>query len=898
MTAGLASSRGRPRYQVPATGGQQLWRADLLERMDFASDRVGAKVVLVCAPAGYGKTTLLAQWARTHLAAGQPVAWLSCDGRDSELPPLLSGIRYAFAHALAGTPAEQRLLSVADPGVGGVDSMLDQLAAILVELGWIGLVLDGPQMREGVLDHESLTVVAEALPENVHMMVAARSSQHAPIQAARLAGWLSDIGPDDLAFTAEQVSQLLELAGLDTEPDLAERLTARTEGWPAAVRLAIMSWERERRLLDRTGVPPGARPTLAGLSFVADYLADEVLASLPTPSRLLLEDTSVVPAINASLAAELSGRPDAGNVLDELARALAFVRRGEGPDCWYVVHGLLREHLQAALGRRDSAAPARQQVRAAQWYRRHGMAATALGYAVAAGDRDLVVDILADDGLALALSGSVTELDSALTWLGPTRWSGELPGLAALCRLEEGNPAEALRCLAVAEPNHEGFDTGVPTLNQIALVATNGFLPTAAVGSKLEAALSAMQGWPGTAAELTAPDRAMLVLLVRGRRAFAAGDPAAADADLGRAVALARSQRRDRLALQCLGTLAGVRAVSADSLGTAQFVENVLDLIRERGWALHPAISNLYAAGAWAAHTMLRPKQAHEFAELAVAASANAVDPEYVGAATLIKLTCALDLPDQRAEAATALAALTLPRSGPLANRSLRAFALVNRVLLLLALGEVRDAVLAVGRIELEFPGSVEAAAMRAWVAATRSDWPTAAAQAAAMNRIKARSLVPNAVVLGHLADFLAQEHRGMPARAREALEAALDNAATRSAARPFYDAGPAIRSALIARLGRLGRHEEFVTTVLDRWLDAEAFGGQSESRPAVRLSRNELLVLRELPSRLTLDQIARERGVATNTVKTQVRGIYRKLEVSSRQEAVSRARELGLLRH
>lgn len=237
-----------------------------------------------------------------------------------------------------------------------------------------------------------------------------------------------------------------------------------------------------------------------------------------------------------------------------------------------------------------------------------------------------------------------------------------------------------------------------------------------------------------------------------------------------------------------------------------------------------------------------------------------------------------------------------MPRHGLLVNPVLRAIAMINRVLLLLAAGEQKEAALAVARLGQDFPGSVDLMAVRGYAAAIRGQWRLAADHIAIAKRMVAAAPVTTlAPLLGHLADHLAQAQLGTPAAAGMALDAALDLARPIGMMRPFYDAGPDIRDSLIQRQGSLGRHEEFVDTLLTRWAAMDA-PPEPASGTFPLLSPTELAVLRALPSRLTLDQIARQRGVGVNTVKTQVRSIYRKLAVSDRQAAVARARAANLL--
>jgi LuxR family maltose regulon positive regulatory protein len=160
---------------------------------------------------------------------------------------------------------------------------------------------------------------------------------------------------------------------------------------------------------------------------------------------------------------------------------------------------------------------------------------------------------------------------------------------------------------------------------------------------------------------------------------------------------------------------------------------------------------------------------------------------------------------------------------------------------------------------------------------------------------------VTNTTAAALLVECLCADALGNPNVSREALQRALDALAPRGVARTFYDFGPPMRALLREHRGRLGRHEPFASTVLEQWSVVDAFRAGSAADPAgagaaVHLTRREIDVLRELPSLMTVEEIAAQHVVSVNTIRTQMRSLYQKLGVRNRRDAVRRGRELGVL--
>ena len=216
---------------MPRATGPRVQRAALLRRLESA----GEPLVLLVAPSGFGKTSLLAQWATTTDAQ---VAWLSCDESCGEPAQFWSRLTASLAARWPAMGSDAALIlerpSWDDPEL--VDSLARDLAELPADAA---VVIDDAQFAEA--SQRTLASVAQRLPGHVRLLVA---SQHNPVFSTsrlRLAGVITELRADDLAFTQVEVEQLLELAGLGREPIDSRRLRSLTEGWPAGLQMAVLA---------------------------------------------------------------------------------------------------------------------------------------------------------------------------------------------------------------------------------------------------------------------------------------------------------------------------------------------------------------------------------------------------------------------------------------------------------------------------------------------------------------------------------------------------------------------------------------------------------------------------------------------------------------------------------
>jgi LuxR family maltose regulon positive regulatory protein len=332
--------------------------------------------LLVCAPAGFGKTALLADWAR---GGGRPVAWLGLDDGDSDPARFW---RYVVAALDRARPGLAGRVGPQSPGSaeGLVTALINELAAdpgpdeVLLVLDDYHLVDSGPV-------HESVAFLLENLPPGLRVVLSGRADPPLPLPRLRARGQLAELRAADLRFTDEEAAVLLaEAAGAGLPGTAVAALVARTEGWAAGLQLAGLSLR---------GHPDAARFVAAfsgSHRFVLDYLADEVLDGQPGHVRAFLLETSVLERLSGQLCDAVTGRPGSQAMLADIERAGLFLVPLDEVRGWWRYHQLFGDLLRARLAAEQPGRVPALHRAAAAWCAEHDLADDAVRHALAAGD--------------------------------------------------------------------------------------------------------------------------------------------------------------------------------------------------------------------------------------------------------------------------------------------------------------------------------------------------------------------------------------------------------------------------------------------------------------------------------------------------------------------------------
>jgi LuxR family transcriptional regulator, maltose regulon positive regulatory protein len=363
------------KFHVPPGGF--VPRPRLLARLAQGIDR---GLTVVCTPAGFGKTTLLAEWARR---SRRPVAWLSLDAGDNDPARFWRYVIVALERARPGVcaPIAALLSGPQSPPLEAVaTAVINQLTALPVE-GEVMLVLDDYQLIEAPPVHGSVRFLLERLPPQLRLVLASRADPPLPLARLRARGQLAELRAADLRFTPEETAAFLrEATGLDLPSASVAALQGRTEGWAVGVHLAALS-------LQGHADPARFVATFAGSHrYVLDYLTEEVLDRQPEQVIRFLLETSVLDRLSGPLCDAVTGRTDSQILLEEIERANLFLIPLDEVRGWWRYHHLFADLLRARLAHERPERVPELHRAAAAWHEEHGFADDAVRHAVAAGE--------------------------------------------------------------------------------------------------------------------------------------------------------------------------------------------------------------------------------------------------------------------------------------------------------------------------------------------------------------------------------------------------------------------------------------------------------------------------------------------------------------------------------
>jgi ATP/maltotriose-dependent transcriptional regulator MalT len=405
-------------------------------------------LTLVVAPAGWGKSTLVAEWlAQDGIAAG----WVSLDGGDSD--PMRFWRYLLLAADQAGSPAGAAALRRLD--AAGSDVLRDVLPAFVNALvtadAPLLLVLDDYHLVTSAQVHTSVTRLLDRSPPQLHLMLIARADPALPLGRLRVRGDLAELRAEDLRFSAaEALDFFSDRPGSQLSEQDVLRLLAMTEGWAAGLQLASL------RLRDQAD-PTAFIEHFTGADWhVVSYLGEEVLASQPPEVREFLLATSVLNRMCAPLCDALTGRGDGAELISEIHRANLFVIPLDDERRWFRYHHLFGGLLRHELARTSPGRPAILHQRAAQWYSEHGDAAEAIGHAIASGDDALSSRLVAAHWLRAFNTG---QLETVRMWLDAlpaalVATDASLTAARVLLALDTGRLEEVGGALDVAEASN------------------------------------------------------------------------------------------------------------------------------------------------------------------------------------------------------------------------------------------------------------------------------------------------------------------------------------------------------------------------------------------------------------------------------------------------------------
>jgi LuxR family maltose regulon positive regulatory protein len=872
------------RSQAAARGGI-VSRGELVERLAAA-----ARVVIVSAPAGSGKTFLLRSWI-TDLGLSDSTAWVSV--ARAAFDPQTFWI--SVLDALRGTAAGARLMRelTPAPGLDGaaiVERLLEDLSSLEAPLCLV--IDDAHELGSGEAVRQ-LSLFSMRAPERLRLVFSTRRDLRLGLHRLRLEGDLTEIRGDDLRFSVDEARALFEAAGTDLSQSALALLHARTEGWAAGLRLAALS------LAGQQDPDRFAAEFSGSTRIVAEYLVDEVLDHLPDDVKQLLLRTSVLERVNGPLADLLTGGSGGERILDELERANAFVMSLDAQRSWFRYHRLFSDLLQVWLRREAPGEVGALHRRAAGWLAEHGHAVEAVRHAQAGEDWGLAMRLLSDSRLGLWLDGAGATAHELLVRFPPhvVAADAELTALTVANELERGSLEQAERQLVLAERLSESAtdDRRVRVQTMLAglrlrLGRQRGDLAT--VVDEAQRLLAGAELADATRSGLDEDLRAVWLLDLGVVEVWTARFRDA-ERHLEQALALARRTERPYIAIECLAN----RALLA-SFGSLQAAfEPGMEAVRlagDHGWGDQPVVGLAYALLGMMSNWRGRLEEAEGWIERAQRALTAELEP--AEGSLLYRSRGVLELARGRdQEALVALRAairleelLAVPH---VLGAQTRAMALQA----MLRLGQAERVAEQLDEMDDDLREHPEMRKTVALLALARDD-PEAATTALGPVIDGTVGVVhPGRLVEALLIEAIARDALRDAGASTRALERALEFAESDGLVLPFLL--HRVPELLERHRRQRTAHASLLSEIAS--LLAGRAPGTTSGKPAPLLdplSESEIRVLRYLPTNLSAPEIASELYLGVSTVKTHIHHIYAKLGVHRRAEAVERARALGLL--
>jgi LuxR family maltose regulon positive regulatory protein len=396
------------KLRPPLVHGALIQRPWLLDRLRAGRDRT---LTLVCAPAGYGKSTLLAQWVAADRAR-TPFVWVSLDSHDEDPARLwkhiVDGLHVVHPRVGEGTISA---LTIGPEAI--TRTVLPQLIEELADAPRLVLVLDDWQLAQNPRCDESLSEFVEGAPPEVQVVVSSRAEPGLPTGRLRAHGDLAEVRARHLRVSPEEAFEVFRESGVDLEPDHVRRITEKTEGWLAGIYLALL------------GIRDAPDPAAFVARFTGDtqqvfeYLRHDVLAAAAPEVRTFLLRTSVLDSLSAPLCDAVLRTTGSGDTLEKIARLNLFLVRLDETGLEYRYHQLFAAVLRRELEATDAAVLPELHARASAWHEERGDIEHAVQHAIASRDLERASALVTRSSVSLI---SVGRSETVNRWLEALSW--------------------------------------------------------------------------------------------------------------------------------------------------------------------------------------------------------------------------------------------------------------------------------------------------------------------------------------------------------------------------------------------------------------------------------------------------------------------------------------------
>lgn len=886
-------------------------RPRLIAQLNAGLER---KLTLISAPAGFGKTTLLSEWATT---SGRPVAWVSLDKSDNDPTQFWAYFITALQTIQAGLGRDilAALESARSPSIEPLlTGLINEIAktpppSVPGPGRGLAIVLDDLHVITERQVHDALTFLLDNLPPQMHLTLSSRADPPWSLARLRARGEMAELRAADLRFTAGEATAFLnDVMELSLPAEDIAALEARTEGWIAGLQLAALSMQ------GRKDIAAFIRAFSASHHFIVEYLVDEVLDQQPPEVQEFLLKTSVLERMTAPLCDATANRDDSRCMLAHLDKANLFLIPLDDEQRWYRYHHLFANLLRLRLKQTTPDQVSSLHLGASEWYEQNELLADAVNHALAAGDAERVARLVEGNAIAIVehgeLSSLIRQLDAlpdeavcAHPWLciayaWALSYAGRVDSIEPLLRAAEKGLDET-----------DGHAEARSILGRIA--ALRGYV------ADLEGDSSRSLMFGREALKHISQDDLSLrayVLSSVGISLRKLGDLSDAAQAFAQAVALSRRAGDSQISVMVLCRLATLQIWQGQLNRAATTCQDALSLTRE-----HARREGQQLPATGYAHIQMSRvlcewndlEAAHRHARKGIELSqrwgqADVLAFGYYNLGRILyrqrDLEGLLEVTQKIERAVDVLPAWFVPD------------AMEVKVMYHLASGDAGGAFRLAQEQGMGNPENIfldryfnHFTFVRLLIVLGKTDPDRldealellaqllSMAEATGARGYEIESLALQAIVLWA---------KGKRDPALVALERALFLAEPESHVRVFADGGApmgellrqsAVRGIAVNYAGRLlAALEKEAKSAGDR-----AQRGATISPPASLIelpSARELEVLRLLTTHLPVSEIARELGIAPSTVRSHVKNIYGKLNVHSRSEAVEQARELKLL--
>ena len=904
----------------PRSAAQLVPRPRLIERLNDGLDR---KLTLISAPAGFGKTMLLSEWA-AGCGPRTRVAWVSLDKGDNDPARFCTHLIAALQtiHKDVGKAALTALQSLQPPPVETLlAGLINNVTAAGPDL--FALVLDDFHVVTAPHVNDALASLLDNLPPQMHLVLSSRSDPPWPLARLRVCGELTELRADDLRFTPTETTAFLnDVMGLGLSAGNIAALAARTEGWIAGLQMAALSMQGRQDVTAFIDAFSGSH------RFILDYLVEEVLNRQPSDIQDFLLKTSILERMTASLCDAVTDRNDSQAILHHLDQANLFIVPLDDERRWYRYHHLFTDLLRSRLEQSQSDQMPALHRRASEWYEKKGLITEAVGYALAAYDIERVVRMVAGNALAMIYYGELRTLvgwldalpDEAVRsqpWLSVAHaWT-----LAQAGRLDAVEPLlqEAEKVLVGLDEHiegpvlSEGDRDGVRPCVKLGMNSAEGQRIAGHIAA-IRAYAAARRGEMTRAAELAREALQHLPagdLMVRGYTTTLlgavlrpSGDLAAAAEACAEAIAISQAAGDSHLAADVLCDLAALQFLQGQlrkAAATCRDAQQITDEYARRGGRPLPTMGYAYILLSAVLREWNDLETATRYARegLELCRQWGQTDVLVYGYSQVAKVLQAIGDADGALEAiqkGKRIASNVSPWPG------IRVAAQQAR--LWLAQGNLGAASCWAEESGLSIDDELSFQHLFRYTILVRVLMAQGAFDEAVVLLARLLKAAEAAGAMDYTVEMLvlqaiALQAQGEIGQALDALERVLSLAEQEGYVRIFIDEGApmgqllrqaAARGIAVGYVGRL------LAALEQEIKDGHRLGRAVPGSMVEPLSERELEVLRLLTTHLSSTEIARELIISVNTVRSHIKSIYSKLDVHRREDAAQRAEKLDLL--